>query len=161
MDGEAGPSSAEPAVLPEELERLSVETERNVKEPTQTERKRKRSGETFERELLQILDKKANQDHDNDPEKMFLLSMLPSLKQVKPSQKLEVQIKMMELLKRYTCFPEPSLPVQARSPTYHATPSRPIDAVIPGELQSVFQSFSHSQSPSMDSEDSLMSLLEL
>nr|CAD7419637.1 unnamed protein product [Timema cristinae] len=105
MDGEAVPISAKPEESSQVEEQSTFQATKNVREPTPSTQKRKRSGETFERDLLKIMEKNVNDSNGNDPDRMFLLSLLPSLKQVKPSDKLDVQIKLMQTLKCYTSAP--------------------------------------------------------
>ncbi|XP_075214217.1 uncharacterized protein LOC142320402 [Lycorma delicatula] len=67
-------------------------------------KQRKKSDESFEREpVVNVLHEvKSKSDDNNNPDKLFLLSILPRIQELNNSDKLDFQIKVMQLLKQYT-----------------------------------------------------------
>lgn len=90
---------------PHEEEGTEEATEGNNGEESQSmasstqQMKRKKSAVSDEQVLLQALAKKANTP--DDPDKHFLLSLLPDLKCVPESLKLDVKVEVMNIFKKY------------------------------------------------------------
>lgn len=64
---------------------------------------KKRRQDQFEKEIINVL--KANvqptPDLEKDPDEMFLLSQLPAIKKLSQSEKMDFQIKFLQLLQTY------------------------------------------------------------
>lgn len=71
--------------------------------PSTHQKKRKKPLPSDEEVLFQALAKKANAP--DDPEKQFLLSLLPDFKNIPESAKLDVKVEFMNILKRYKQHP--------------------------------------------------------
>lgn len=65
-------------------------------------KRRRRSNEnTFEKDLDYISAKNTSDSTENNPDKLFLLSLLPRVSELNSSDKLDFQIKVLQLLKYY------------------------------------------------------------
>ncbi|XP_067000762.1 uncharacterized protein [Anabrus simplex] len=64
-------------------------------------KKRKCDTDTFEKEVMDVLKSNASQPQQ-DPDEMFFLSLIPYVKSMNSSNKLNFQIEVMQLLKSYT-----------------------------------------------------------
>ena len=108
MNGDHSESQTEPPDHTAELDANSTSDEYNVAVRQCSRLPKKRKSEPFERELLQVLKGNMQQESETqspqmkDPDEMFLLSQLPAIKMMRPSDKIEFQIKFMQLIKEYT-----------------------------------------------------------
>lgn len=70
-------------------------------------KKKKKSENKFETQLLNILNKNlSNSADDQNPDRLFLLSLLPKMSHIPESNKLEFKIQVMQLLQKFTSAAE-------------------------------------------------------
>lgn len=79
-------------------ERRTAEKESQPSVPSTHQMKRKKPVLSDEQVIFQALAKKANAP--DDPDKQFLLSLLPDFKSISESVKLDVKVEFMKILKR-------------------------------------------------------------
>lgn len=126
--------------------------------PSTSRPQRKRGADSFERQLIDVLQsnksaRNMNEDLERDPDRMFLLSLLPSMKSVKPEHKLDMQIRMLEVIKSYTS--PVSLSFYPQTSTAYSAPSSLIPCPQDVSLQSPASVASH------ESDESILSLFKL
>lgn len=81
----------------------NIEKESPPQPPSTHQMKRKKALLSDEQVLFQALAKKANSP--DDPDKQFLLSLLPDFKCIPESAKLDVKVEIMNILKKYKQHP--------------------------------------------------------
>jgi hypothetical protein len=110
-------------------------------------KKSKRAADTFEKDVMDVL-KKPTATRPQDTDEMFLLSLVPRVKKMSSSDKLNFQIGVMNLIKSYT---EPilrpripqNLPSMSASSSYCKSPSQTTaSALSPVQPSVLYKSFS-------------------
>lgn len=147
----------------------TMQSDRDTKSRAHREpKKRKRAADTFEKDVVDVL-KKSTSTQPLDPDEMFFLSLLPHVKKMISSDKLNFQIEVMNLIKSYT-EPKPhptatqNLPFMSASPSYCSSPSQ-TTAPTPSPVQPM-SSTNHSVHTvgtelENESDDSILSFLQL
>lgn len=129
----------------------------------------KRKGDSFERDIVDIFKTNAARTTPQlpDPDEMFLLSQVPIIKQMKLSDKLDFQVRFMQLLRSYTV---PSTdPLSATcydsTPTSVTNPHPIVQQYIPSPSHSSIISPTHTPSPvdtqGPSDDDSMISFFNL
>lgn len=86
----------------------------------------KRKSDPFERDIINILKSNVQQTPNcQDTDEMFLLSQIPFIRKLKPSDKLDFQIRFMQLLQSYSAHSQPP------SPSHSLCNTSPISITIP------------------------------
>lgn len=117
---------------------------------------KKRKTDTFERDIINIL--KTNVQNSNsqtqDPDEMFLMSQLPIIKALPTAQKMDFQIKFIQLLQSYNYH-------QSANNNQAQTFSSPSVSSINSSRSTPLNTYHHETNMENLDEESVLSFLDL
>lgn len=125
----------------------------------QGKKRRRKTEDTFEKELLSLLGKHSSESREpENPDRLFLLSLLPRVSDLNKTDKLDFKIKVMQLLQQYERGESLTIDSQPRlqtSPSFSANFSHsPSPAATSHSNSTIF-------TQPVDSEESVMSFFDL